>query len=198
MSVTKKVRDRLRRQGEENLVDSLVINVSNSTTDDIDGMSDNGYNCESGNMFTVEADATASSQATLDNCDSENITMIDEAASQATTDTTGPMNLSVESASQVVERRKKIKFKCLKCGKFFLKKNYARNHCIKERKAWTCEVCGTEIRQTCNIKRHKQRCSVKINSSIKENKKDTCVVCNKEFPSKGNMLRHLRQNHGRT
>ena len=171
LSVNKKMRDRLLQQAEDHESEPLE-GAASYMIDSIDEVPENN-------------DVSYSDELSLS--DSHTVSTDND-----------PTEVPVESEPQVAEtKRRKVSFKCVRCGKLFLKKSYARNHCTKESKSWVCEFCGTEIKQLCNVNRHKQRCSNKKNmGKVKSSTTYTCEVCDKSFPIKGNMFRHLRENHG--
>ena len=87
-------------------------------------------------------------------------------------------------------------YTCLKCGKKFAKKHYAKVHCRGS--PWKCENCRTVIKQGCNVKRHKERCVKKQmqKAVIKQVKVFSCDECGQQFANCFNLARHGRVQHG--
>ena len=81
-------------------------------------------------------------------------------------------------------------YTCLKCGKKFAKKHYAKVHCRGS--PWKCENCFTVIKQGCNVKRHKERCVKKQmqEAVIKQVKVFSCDECGQKFANYFNLTRH--------
>ena len=90
------------------------------------------------------------------------------------------------------QRRKS--YQCLKCGKTFTRKHFAKMHC-KEKQLIKCESCGA-FKSRKNIKRHKEFCAKNMQKVLKQ-AVFTCSCCGKKFPNYFNMKRHETKIHGK-
>ena len=104
----------------------------------------------------------------------------------------------IDEISKIDDTTKCAKlYSCMTCGKMFAKKPYAKRHC-QTKPVWKCELCGTEIKQSCNIKRHQSRCpkeKITPEKSVKQVKATKCVDCSKEFQNEYTLLRHMKIKH---
>ena len=87
-------------------------------------------------------------------------------------------------------------YECPKCGKKYAKKHYAKIHC-RVKPSWICEICGKEIKEKCNVKRHMKRCLKKQRkeSVVKQARIFHCGECGQQFPNSFNLTRHSRVAH---
>ena len=99
----------------------------------------------------------------------------------------GRINTSEKNVTKV-----QLLYRCLKCGKKFAKKHYAKVHCRGS--PWKCENCSTVIKQGCNVKRHKERC---VKKQLQEAVKVfSCDECGQQFANYFNLARHGRVQYG--
>lgn len=87
-------------------------------------------------------------------------------------------------------------YPCPKCGKKYAKKPYSVKHC-QAKPLWKCSLCGIEIKQAGNVKRHQKSCSKRVNQElpVKVVKTFMCDECDEEFGTIFNLLRHRRKMH---
>ena len=108
--------------------------------------------------------------------------------------------ISTNISEEGQERVKRVSlYECEKCGRKFAKKPYALK-CCKPKATWKCNMCGREIKQAGNVKRHQASCPKIVKPKkpmkvVKEIENLKCIECDKDFSSMFNLLRHRVKVH---